>query len=235
VERESLPGGLRIEGFSEGVMDELKKPPQWLINLLPEARGFLEGGGWLAVLGVGGLLILLLLWLLLRGLLGGGSRRKPRAAPRQVSAEDLQAIPPPPPHSGDLRLTVEGLPMRLRLVVVAPAGTAYTIDPDRVPEILDQVVPGLGEALKRDEPQTRIWPGQLSYEGFANTFHRSTPVPEGEKNPSRWAILAGRADLEGHKVLVGLALQAVRPNSVGRRTLKGHEWATVLRVKVLES
>jgi hypothetical protein len=120
-------------------------------------------------------------------------------------------------------------------VVVAPAGTAYEIAPEMVPEILDQVVPGLGEALTRDQPQTRVWPGQLSYEGFANTFHRSTPIPEGEKHPSRWAVLAGRADLEGRKVLVGLALQAVKPNSIGRRTLKGHEWATVLRVKVLES
>jgi hypothetical protein len=215
-------------------MDELKKPPQWLINLLPEARGFLEGGGWLAILGVGGLLILLVLWLLLRGLLGGGSRRKAQATPRPASAEDLEAIPPPPPHSGDMRVTVEGLPMRIRLVVVAPAGTAYTIEPDAIPDILDQVVPGLGEAVKRDAPQTRIWPGQLSYEGFANTFHRSTPISEGEKKPSRWVVLAGRADLEERKVLVGLALQAVTPNSVGRRTLKGHEWATILRVKVLE-
>ncbi len=213
-------------------MDEIKKPPQWLIDLLPQARGFLEGGGWLAILGVGGLLVLLILWLLLRGLFGGRSRRGVRDGPRQVSREDLEAIPPPPPSSGDMQLTVEGLPVRLRLVVVAPAGTAYEIAPETVPEILDQVVPGLAEALQRDQPQTRVWPGQLSYEGFANTFHRSTPIPEGEKSPSRWAMLAGRADLEGRKVLVGLALQAIRPNSVGRRTLKGHEWATVLRVRV---
>src|SRR4051794_23272755 len=37
----------------EPEMDDLLKPPEWLINLMPDARGFLEGGGWLAILGVG--------------------------------------------------------------------------------------------------------------------------------------------------------------------------------------
>jgi hypothetical protein len=217
-------------------MDDLTKPPQWLINQFPDARGFFENGGWLAILGVGGLLLLFLLWVTVGKLVGGMfARKQPRAARRQQAGEDLEAIPPPPPHSGDLRLTVEGIPVRLRLVIVAPAGTARKIDPGMLAEILDRVVPGLADALKRDLPQTRIWPGQLSYDGFANTFHRSTEIPEGEKAPSRWALLAGRADMGGWQAMVGLGLQAVKPNSVGRRTLKAHEWATVLRVKVLET
>ena len=216
-------------------MDNLQKPPQWLIDLLPDARGFLEGGGWLAILGVGGLLVLLLLWLLGKRLLGGLFRREPAGPRKDPLIVDLAAIPPAPPHSGDVRLTVEGIPMRMRLVIVAPAGTAYDVGPEMVPALLDRVVPGLADAIKRDNPEIRIWSGQLSTEGFANTFHRNTPVPEGEKNPSRWVLLAGRGDLGGRQVMIGLCLQAVKAHTIGRRTLKPHEWATALRVKVMET
>jgi hypothetical protein len=216
-------------------MDELKKPPQWLIDLLPEARGFLEGGGWLAILGVGGLLLLLLLWLAVVRPIRGLFRHEPEAPRVDPVAEDLSAIPPAPPHSGDVRLTVEGIPVRLRLVVMAPAGTAYTLAPELVPALLDRVVPGLADAVKRDSPEIRIWPGQLSTDGFAHSFHRNTPIPEGERKPSRWVLLAGRADLGERQVMVGLALQTIKPHTIGRRTLKPHDWAMTLRVKVMET
>ena len=211
-------------------MNDLQKPPQWLTDVLPEARGFLEGGGWLAALGLGALLILLLLWLMLRGLF----RREPAPPPVAPLGENLAALPPAPPHTGDVRLTVEGFPVRLRLVIMAPAGTAYQLTPEMVPALLDRVIPGLGEAFRRDAPEVRLWPGQLSTEGFANTFHRSTPAPEGDRKPSRWVLLAGRGDLGERQVMIGLCLQAVKEHTIGRRTLKPHEWATTLRVKVAE-
>jgi hypothetical protein len=34
---------------------------------------------------------------------------------------------------------------------------------------------------------------------------------------------------------VGLGLQTVKPSTLGRRTLKAHEWATALRLKVMET
>jgi hypothetical protein len=210
-------------------MADLLTPPDWLIERMPAARGFLESGGWLAFLGVGGLLLLLLLWMLLRGLFRGESQ-----ADAEIDLEeDLAALPAPPPQSGDMRLTVDGVPVRLRLVVLAPAGKGSSLDPEMTPVVLDRVVPGLGDVAKRDSPQTRVWLGQLSYEGFANTFHRNTLIPEGEKQPSPWVLLAGRADIGGRQVLLGLALEAVKPSTLGRRTLKPHEWATILRLKVV--
>jgi hypothetical protein len=218
---------------------DLTRPPQWsqwMNDLLPEgARDFLNVGGWYGVLGVAGLLLLLLLWAVLGGLVRGLFRRPPAAPPKDELGEDLSAIPPAPPHSGDVRLTVEGTPVRLRLVVVAPAGTGYTIPADAVHELLDRALPGLGEIAARDQPRTRVWPKQLSYEGFANTFHRNTPVPEGEKKPSCWVLVAGRADLGARPVLIGLGLQTVRPSTLGRMTLEPHQWGTVLRVRVKES
>ncbi len=210
----------------------LGKPPQWLSDLLPEGvRNFLEGGGWWIVLGVLALLILLLLWALLRRLFAGQPAPERRAPDLE---EDLEALGPAPPHSGDRKLTVEGVPVRLRLVVLAPAGDVMQVKADRVGELLNRVVQGLGDIVERDQPRVRVWPKQLSYEGFATSFHRHTPVPEREKNPSRWILMAGRADLGGRQVLIGLALQAVKPTTIGRKTLKPHEWDTLLRLKVMD-
>jgi hypothetical protein len=212
------------------------QPPEWLRQMLPEgARNFLDSGGWYAVLGVLGLLLLLLLWLVCGSILRGLFAREPPPPPKDDLREDLESIPPPPASRGDRRLTVEGTPVRLRLVVVAPAGTGYTLEEATVNSVLDRVLPGLGEVAERDQPRTRIWPGQLSYEGFANVFHRNTPVPEGEKVPTRWVLVAGRADMGGRYVLVGLALQTLRPTTIGRLTLDRHQWATTLRIKVMES
>ncbi|MCI0463374.1 MAG: hypothetical protein L0Z62_41080 [Gemmataceae bacterium] len=210
----------------------LGKPPQWLSDLLPdEVRNFLEGGGWWLVLGVLALLILLLLWTLVRGLFAG----KPAPVRRSADLEeDLESIGPAPPHSGDRKLTIEGVPVRLRLVVLAPAGDVMQVRAERAGEVLNRVVQGLADIVERDQPLVRVWPRQLSYEGFATSFHRNTPVPEGEKNPSRWILLAGRADLGGRQVLIGLALQAVKPTTIGRKTLKPHQWDTLLRLKVMD-
>jgi len=80
----------------------------------------------------------------------------------------------------------------------------------------------------------RIWPKQLSYEGFTNSFHKHTPIPGGEREASRWVLVAGRAKLGGQSVLVGLGLQAAKPTTVGRKTLQPHEWPTVLRIRERE-
>jgi hypothetical protein len=213
-------------------MDFLQKPPQWLNDALPDAaRDVLQNGGWYAILGVGALVVLLILWAIVRPLFR--RRRRPARAERsEIAVEDLASYPPPAPSTGDRRLTVEGVPVRLRLVVLAPAGVAYQVNADTVNDVLEQVLTGLGSIAAADLPRVRVWPAQLSYEGFANTFHRNTPMPEGEKEPSRWVLVAGRARMGGQSLMVGLGMQAIKPTTVGRKTLQPHEWSTVLRIKV---
>jgi hypothetical protein len=213
-------------------MDFIRKPPEWLLEMLPEGgQEFLKNGGWWAVLGFGTLIVLLLLWAIASKFLGLFQRR-PKKPVEKVLAEDLSAYPPLPPSTGDRRLLVEGVPVRLRLVVTAPAGIATRINPDAVNKLLDGVLPGLGDIAAHDQPRINTWPPQLSHEGFAHTFHRNTVPPEGENEPSCWVMLAGQAMVNRHQVLLGLALQALKPNTIGRRTLKSHEWASVLRVRV---
>jgi hypothetical protein len=215
------------------LLEFLQKPPEWLTEALPEgANDFLESGGWWAVLGFAALIALLIVWAIASRILRLFQRRE--KVPKENLLLDLKTIPDAVPSTGDRRLTVDGVPVRVRLVVVAPAGTENPIDLLSIPKLLDRVVLGLGEMVQHDQALIRVWPVQYSHEGFINTFHRNTPIPEGEREPSRWVLVAGLARIGEKQVNIGLGLQAIRPTSLGRRTLKMHEWPEVLRIKVRE-
>lgn len=206
-------------------METLQKPPDWLAKAVP----FAQGWGWYVILGVGGLIVLLILWLLLKKVFGGKS---PEGGSEKKLEEDLGTYPDPKPSTGDRQLRAEGVPVRMRLVVLAPAGKDGEVSADDVEKLLDKVLPGLGAICQGDKPRVKVWPRQLSYEGFAKHFQRNmiTPEPEGEQ--SRWVLLGGRAKLGKQQIMLGLGLQAVKPTTVGRRTVDAHEWPTVLRVRV---
>jgi hypothetical protein len=213
--------------------ESLKKPPKELIEALPEDVGaWLEGWGWYVVLGVAAFIILLLLLGLLSFL------RRLFAGKQQVPTKNLEErfaeYPPLKPSSGDRRLTIEGVPVRLRLVVVAPAGTVSGFDDQRIDKLLDRILPGLGGIFNADKPRVRIWPTQLSHEGFANHLHRNTIIPEGDGQLSKWAVVAGRAKLDDCHVMLGLGLEALKPTTIGRKTIDAHEWDVMLRVRTRE-
>src|SRR5207249_477779 len=174
-----------------------------------------------------GLAILLVFFLLGRRLFAGKKTVDSEAGLK----EKLVDYPPPPGLPGARRLTVEGEPARLRLIVAAPVGRGTRLTPNLVEQLLDQVVRGLTDIAKADRPRVRIWPPQLSQKGFAMTFHRLTQKPEPDGKASRWVLLAGQAQPGPQKLLLGLALLADESNVVGRLTLEPEQWADVLAVK----
>jgi hypothetical protein len=187
---------------------------------------------WL-VAAVGVLLVLLVLALVLRRMWRTLFRRRKAPAPdwdRDLH-EDLSACPLPVLPPGDPYLTVYHLPVRLRLVVVAPAGKEADVDATAVEKLLDRVVPGLGTVAYHDRPRIRVWPPQFSHQGFAIAFFRRAERPEPEGQPSRWVLVAGRAQVGRQTVLVGLGLWADEPNAVGQVTLEPHQWLDVIRLK----
>ena len=95
-----------------------------------------------------------------------------------------------------------------------------------------RILPGLGEIYAHDKPRVKVWPKQVSYQGFATHFHRNMETGAEEGVQTRWVMVAGRAKLGKFQIMMGLALQSIKPNTVGRRTVDSHEWATVLRVRV---
>src|SRR5262249_38571711 len=205
-------------------MDGLEKAfDRPLVELLKEY--------WWAV-AIAGVLLLLLVWAVLERL-GKLFRRRGSSsqdAERRLE-ENLGEYPPPPGAPGSRRLLIQGWPARVRLVVVAPMGKESPVDVSQVESLLDQMFRGLGEVLGRDRPRIRIWPPQLSGHGFAPTFHRVTHKPEPDGRPSRWVLIAGQTPSRPRPLLLGLALLADEPNTLGRLSLNSTEWLNVLSVR----
>jgi hypothetical protein len=220
-------------------MDAVNNALKPISNLLPKgAQDFLEGGGWWIVIGLVALVLLLILLAILgwihRALFG--KRPGPPAPERGVTTEHLAEYPPAPGPPGPRRVFIEGFPARLRLVVVAPLSKDARVDPDAVPLLLDQVVRGLGEIARCDKPRIRVWPVQLSSQGFPATFHRVTKKPEPEGKRTRWLLLAGRTPGAGRQpLLLGLALWADEPTMLGRLTLEPEQWRDIVRIKTPEA
>lgn len=160
------------------------------------------------------------------------ARRQPPVDPEAGLREQLAEYPPAPSATADRRLTVNDVPVRLRLVVVAPTGKLQApITPDDVPELLNDVRHGLGQFVAADKPRVRVWPPQLSVAGFAPTFHRLVESPDAGRETSRWVKLAGPARTGRRAVLLGLAVFADEPVKLGELQVETTEWTELLRVE----
>jgi hypothetical protein len=211
-------------------MQESSWPPPWLHKLLPQAANdFLDKGGLWLVLAVAVLLVLLILFLLLRRAaraLGGKRVGGGESALREILAE----YPPAPGPPGPRQVSVEGVPGRVRLVVLSPVGKQARIDATKAEALLNYAVRGLGDVIRHDRPRVRVWPPQLSVQGFAVTFHRLTQKPEPEGKPSHWVLLAGEARVGQHYILLGMAVWTEERTALGRLTLTPDRWPEVVRV-----
>jgi len=178
-----------------------------------------------AAIGAGLLVALAVLYRIATG------RKKPPPDLEKGLREDLAGYPPPPAATGPRRLSVSGVPVRLRLVVVAPPGKQHdAVTADDVPDLLDDVVRGLGGFVRTDKPRVNVWPPQLSTAGFAPTFHRLVESPDRDGQASRWVKLAGPARTGKRSILLGLALLADEPCKLGDIHVETTEWKELLEV-----
>ena len=141
---------------------------------------------------------------------------------------------PPAPEIGAPRIRFEGLPVRIRLVVVAPSGRGGELRSGMVYSTLDAILYGLGDAAKHDQPRVRVWPPQLSQQGFAPAFFRRTVRPEAKDKPSAWILVAGPARVGANVVLLGLALQGREPSLRGSVVMKVENWPDRFRIQTTE-
>jgi hypothetical protein len=201
----------------------------------PELRGLLDVEVWWLIELTVALLLLLVLGLLARAVWRAvfGRREQQEEWDRNLRVQ-LDECPLPVRAPGLRWLYIYHLPVRLRLVVLAPPGKDAEVDALAVERLLDGVLPGLGGIAANDRPKIRVWPTQLSRKGFTAVFHRCTVKTEPEGQPSRWVLVAGRAMLGRQPVLLGLGLWAGEPNTIGRLTLEPHQWLDVLRLRTPE-
>ena len=209
---------LAHEGHShaaEAVVEETTLPAEWFS---------------LAILAAGVLAALVVILFVLSKLRGGKSKPADQAVSLRV---DVQQLSDAPPSSSAARLEVYNVPMRLALLVIAPAGRDAQIPPSSsLPLVVDAIVPNLMQVLNDHQPDFRRWPPQLSSQGFSQVFFNNVPLPgDGGKN-TRWCGLAGRFDTPGGPFLAGLVCVAETPNAIGQITInQPGQWLDLVRVK----
>ena len=177
--------------------------------------------------GVGGLIVLFILF----KVLGGGGKKEHKDL-QKSQREKLDEYPNAPAVKGGKRLVLDGIDVRVRLVVFAPVGKEKRpIDIEEVPELLDDLLRGLSGFLGTDKPRIRVWPPQMSVNGWPPTFFRLVESPDEDDRKSNWIRVAGTIKIAGKPYLLGIAFYADESTKVGTLILEPTEWVKHLQIE----
>lgn len=180
-----------------------------------------------AVLGAIALLLLVLVapWWLKR-------RRRIETNVAPTLKVNVAALPSEGPPSAGPSLRLYNVPVRCAMLVLAPVGRGANQPPaDKIAEIIDQVVPGLAAIAEAHHTSIKVWPAQLSSQGFLHQFSVNVGLPGEAGKGTPWSSVCGRFEAQGVPYLVGLLLCAARPNSLGQFYVEREsQWPDMLRV-----
>jgi hypothetical protein len=144
---------------------------------------------------------------------------------------DLDQLAPAGPPEAGPQLQCYNVPVRLVVVVLAPVGRGSHLPAtDRLPKIIDQIVPGLQAIAAAHGPRIKLWPPQLSTQGFAHALFAELPLPGNRGKGTAWCALAGRFTADGQPFLAGLILRAAAVNNLSQTILdRETQWLEILR------
>jgi hypothetical protein len=182
------------------------------------------------VIGAAGLLLLASFVLLIVSV----RRRKPLQAPTVDLVIDVQQLPAYGPPKEGPKLEFFGMPVRLAVLVLAPAGRGAQLPSDqRLVGVLDDLAPGLGSVVLSHRSVLRQWPEQLSTQGFIHAFFNNVRLPGDRGRGTPWCSAAGRFDAGDQQLLAGILCAADKPNSISQVAISNvGQWMAVLRVKM---
>jgi hypothetical protein len=182
---------------------------------------------------VGALIAVLVVFVLL-GVIRLWRRRRRAQWQRQrhlcLDVSQLDATGPPPASP---RLEFYGTPVRLAVVVIAPAGRHSDLPPvEMLPSLLDRLEPGMARVIASHQPLVRTWPTQLSSQGFAQAFFNQVLLPGDRGKGTPWCSIAGKFQVGERLLLVGFVCCAREPNGLSQITVQ-HEgqWLDILRIR----
>jgi hypothetical protein len=140
------------------------------------------------------------------------------------------------PGSDGPQLEIYGIPVRLVALVFAPVGRGSEIDIDELPEIVEQLLPGLHDVMGYHQPVFRRWIEQVSVRGFQNAFLSQVNLPGNKGKNSCWSAFAGKFTAGDRTLLAGLLVCADQPNAYGTSIID-HEgrWVDALRVRQVDT
>src|SRR5262249_8956465 len=142
------------------------------------AEDFLNSGGWLVTLGLIGATVVF--WPRIK-------RRRRKIVQyhqtiklRRVPAKyELSFIGDAFTGLGPKQLTVNGVPARLRLVVVARTmATAGRLSEEDVPRMLNGILHGLAEVMRYDSPRVHLWHDPRTHDGFRQKLLERIVFPQ---------------------------------------------------------
>jgi hypothetical protein len=163
-------------------------------------------------------------------------RRMPEAPPVDLTI-DVGQLPQRGPSAEGPQLECYGMPVRLAVLVLAPAGRNNRVPgDDEFLEAIDCLVPGLAAVVTAHKPIVRRWPVQLSTQGFTHSFFNNAQLPGDRGRGTPWCAIAGRFETGSQQLLAGLVCCADKPNSQSQHPV-AHigQWMDVLRVRELRA
>ena len=162
--------------------------------------------------------------------------RRPRGEhidPSAVETIEISELADLGPPDAPVSLEYYHVPVRLALLVLAPVGRDGTLpESDQMPELIDQLVPGLMKILPAHQPLFRRWPPQLSSEGFTKAFFSHVKLPGDKGKGTPWCSIAGKFETEDAQYLAGIVCRASARNSLSQIVVDHPgKWLDVLRVR----
>ena len=165
-------------------------------------------------------------------------RKKPLAerTPPNLSIA-VANLDPTGPQGLHTYLEVYCVPLRLAVLVLAPAGRGNRLPAAaRIPAVIETLIPGLATIYQVHAPLLRLWPAQLSSHGFTNSFFSNVKLPGDHGKGTRWSSVAGKFAPFDHQYLIGMLCVADSENGLGELTIEHPgQWLDIVRVKRRES
>ena len=192
---------------------------------------FLNSGGWLVTLALVGAMVIF--WPRIK-------RRRRKIVQyhqtlklRRVPAKyELGFIGDALTGLGPKQLTVNGVPARLRLVVLGPTlATAGRLSEEEVPRMLNGVLHGMAEMIKYDSPRVQVWHDARTHEGFRQKLLERVVFPQEKGEPTPWVLLIGEMPGRESPLLVGLALHRAQASADRVVSVPAGQWRHVLGLR----
>lgn len=162
-------------------------------------------------------------------------RRAPKrvAPPPEDLTIDIRGFPAGGPPEVGPQLQIYGCPVRLAVVVLAPAGRESQLPAQaELSQTLNGLIPGLSEVCTIHKTEIRRWKNQLSAQGFTHSFFNFVPLPGDRGKGSPWCCIAGRFEVGSRQLLAGFVCCAASPNSLGQIVIQHTgQWMDIVRVR----
>jgi hypothetical protein len=195
------------------------------------AEDFLNSGGWLVTLALVGATVIF--WPRIkkrrRKIVQYHQTLKLRRVPAKY---ELGFIGDAFTGLGPKQLTVNGVPARLRLVVLGRTlATAGRLSEEEVPRMLNGILHGMAEVMQYDSPRVHVWHDPRTHDGFRQKLLERVVFPQQKGEPTPWVLLIGEMPGRESPLLVGLALHRTQESSERVVSVPAGQWRHFLGLR----